>query len=92
MTMAKAGRLWRRPKLNLFRGAADYHAQQKAAWDARSGEEDVKRFEEGVELEVRQALAEYKGAELHLEAASAALNWSRTIACDRIPLCTGRCK
>jgi outer membrane protein len=64
-------------KLNLFHGGADYHAQQKAVLDARAGEEDVKRFQEGVELEVRQALAERTGAMLRMEAASVALTSGR---------------
>lgn len=42
-------------KLNLFHGGADRNAWKKATLDAQAGQHDVRRFEEGVELEVRQA-------------------------------------
>ncbi len=64
-------------KLNLFRGGADRHAWQKAALDAKAGAADVRRFEEGVTLEVRQALAEQTSAGLRAQAATAALTAGR---------------
>lgn len=64
-------------KLNLFRGGADRHAWRKASLDAQAGEYDLKRFEEGVKLEVRQALAERASAELRHEAALTALTSGR---------------
>lgn len=64
-------------KINLFRGGADRHAWQKAALDARAGEQDINRFEEGVKLEVRQALAEQSSALLRHDAAVAALTSGR---------------
>lgn len=64
-------------KLNLFHGGADRNAWKKAYLDAQAGKHDVKRFEEGVELEVRQALAERSSAELRHDAALAALTSGR---------------
>lgn len=64
-------------KLNLFHGGADRHAWQKAALDARAGEHDVRRFEEGVGLEVRQAVAEQESALQRQAAAVAALESGR---------------
>ncbi len=64
-------------KLNLFRGTADRHAWQKASLDARAGEQDVQRFEEGIKLEVRQAIAEHAAATLRLDASTAALKSGR---------------
>jgi outer membrane protein TolC len=64
-------------KLNLFRGGADRYAWQKAALDAQAGEEDVRHFEEGVQLEVRQALADRASAELRHDAAQTALTAGR---------------
>jgi outer membrane protein len=61
-------------KINLFHGGADVHAVQKASLDARAGEQDVNRFEEGVKLQVRQAVAELESAKLRHEAAAAALS------------------
>ncbi len=64
-------------KLNLFHGGTDRNAWKKATLDAQAGQHDVRRFEEGVELEVRQALAERSAAELRHSAALAALKSGR---------------
>lgn len=64
-------------KFNLFRGGSDRNAWKKAALDAEAGAYDVRRFEEGVELEVRQALAEQSSAKLRSEAAQTALKSGR---------------
>ncbi|MBK6765068.1 MAG: TolC family protein [bacterium] len=64
-------------KLNIFHGGADHHALQKAALDARAGEADVRRFEEGIALEVRQAIAEHASARLRIDAAQTALTAGR---------------
>ncbi|MCB1060648.1 MAG: TolC family protein [Calditrichaeota bacterium] len=60
-------------KINLFHGGADVHAVQKASLEARAGEQDVHRFEEGVKLQVRQAVSDMESAKLRHEAANAAL-------------------
>lgn len=64
-------------KLNLFHGGADRNAWKKAALDARAGAQEVRRFEEGVELEVRTAIAELSYAQLRHEAAQTALDSGR---------------
>ncbi len=64
-------------KLNLFHGGADRNAWKKASLDAQAGAQDVRRFEEGVELEVRQAVAGLSSAELRHSTADAALKSSR---------------
>lgn len=64
-------------KINLFRGGADRNAWKKAYHDAQAGKHDVQRFEEGVELEVRQSLAERSSAALRYDAALTALSSGR---------------
>jgi outer membrane protein len=44
--------------MNVFAGGADRAAAAAARFEARAGAEDVARFEQGVELEVRQAFEE----------------------------------
>jgi outer membrane protein len=44
--------------LNVFAGGTDRAAVTTARWEAKAGSEDVARFEQGVELEVRQAFEE----------------------------------
>lgn len=48
--------------MNLFAGGASRAAVAAARFDARAGAEDVKRFEEGVELETRSAFEEARAA------------------------------
>jgi outer membrane protein TolC len=42
-------------KINLFGGIADSKARKAAELDTAGGEADIRRFEEGIRLEVRQA-------------------------------------
>lgn len=44
--------------INVFAGGSDRAAAAAARFEARAGAEDVARFEQGVELEVRQAFEE----------------------------------
>ncbi len=56
-------------RINLFRGGADKAAQAAAAHQTRSFEFNVHRFEEGVQLEVRQAWQELLSARARHETA-----------------------
>jgi outer membrane protein TolC len=67
-------------KINLFGGLADIDARRAAELDVVAGEADLRRFEEGVRLEVRQAwqdretaIARHATARDVLEAAREAL-------------------
>lgn len=63
--------------LNVFHGGADRNAWKKAALDAQAGAQDLRHFAEGLELEVRQALAALTSATQRLHAAQTAQHSSR---------------
>ncbi len=63
--------------INLFSGGSDRAKMQHARAMARSYAEDVSRFEEGVQLQVKQAHANFNAAQLRLDAAQAALEAGR---------------
>ncbi len=60
-------------RINLFRGGADKAARAAAAHQTRSFEFNVHRFEEGVQLEVRQAWQELVSARARHQTASSAV-------------------
>ena len=63
--------------LNLFAGGSDRAAIRAAEWDAKAGQEDVARFGEGVQLEVRQAWEEAATARARQATAARAVNAAR---------------
>ncbi len=63
--------------LNLFAGGSDRAAIRVAEWDAKAGQEDVARFGEGVQLEVRQAWEEAATARARQATAARAVNAAR---------------
>ncbi len=63
--------------VNLFAGGSDRAAVAAARWEAKAGAEDVKRFEEGVRLEVRQAYEEAVTARARYATAARALDAAR---------------
>ena len=63
--------------INLFSGGSDRARVQRAKAMSRSYAEDVSRFEEGVQLQVKSAHANFNAAQLRLEAAQAALEAGR---------------
>jgi outer membrane protein TolC len=64
-------------KLNLFHGGSDVANLLKTKAESEGGQSDVRRFEEGVTLEVRQTYSETNSATLRLIAAKAALASAR---------------
>jgi len=63
--------------LNLFAGGSDRAAIRAAEWDAKAGREDVARFGEGVQLEVRQAWEEVATARARQATAARAVDAAR---------------
>ena len=66
-----------RASINLFAGGSDKAALAVARWEAKAGQEDVARFAEGVELEVRQAYEEAATARARHATATRALDAAR---------------
>ncbi len=64
-------------KLNLFRGGADRAARASAKFQTRSFEANIRRFEQGIRLQVRQAWQELLTARARHTTAAAALASAR---------------
>jgi outer membrane protein TolC len=60
-------------RLNLFRGGSDLRAVEAAGHDIAAYEANIRRFEEGVRLEVEQAWRELKTAQARQATAEASL-------------------
>jgi outer membrane protein TolC len=60
-------------RLNLFRGGSDIHAARAAGHDVAAYEANIRRFEEGIKLEVEQSWRNMKTAHARRETAEASL-------------------
>jgi outer membrane protein TolC len=68
-----SGALMVNARLNLFRGGSDIHAARAAGHDVAAYEADIRRFEEGIKLEVEQAWRNMKTAQARQATADASL-------------------
>jgi outer membrane protein TolC len=64
-------------RINLYRGGSDGAARIAARHDAASFEADIRHFEEGIHLEVRQAWHDLETARVRLATAREALAAAR---------------
>jgi outer membrane protein TolC len=68
-----SGTLMVNARLNLFRGGSDIHAARAAGHDVAAYEANIRRFEEGIKLEVEQSWRNMKTAHARRETAEASL-------------------
>lgn len=64
-------------RLNLFKGGTESASREAARHQAASGEADIQRFEEGVQLEVQQAWHDLDTARARLATAASSLESAR---------------
>jgi len=64
-------------RLNLFQGGAESASREAARHEAAAGEADVRRFEEGVRLEVQQAWHDLHTSKVRLSTATNSLTAAR---------------
>jgi len=64
-------------RINLYRGGSDAAARSAARYETASFESDIRRFEEGIELEVQQAWHDHETARARLATAAEVLTSAR---------------